>query len=210
MAFWGIYEIAGNQLRICLRSNQFALKIDQRPKSFGIEPDSRDILLVLERYQPPDDEKAIEGNWVVISQTESGKSVSGAESPRRCEFQDHWFRVVELFPNEKIVKVQHLGGLYTMDASKQPKTITIYKHKLQSDEHANYRDQELLGIYKFDGDRLTIAYRQGEPRPEKFESPPGSGVTLLVLERPKPAASPKPDEPKAGESQAPPNTTKPP
>ena len=51
---------------------------------------------------------------------------------------------------------------------------------------------ELLGIYKLDGDRLTLAYHQGEPRPEKFESKPGSGVTLLVLEKKKPAAGVSP------------------
>jgi len=32
-------------------------------------------------------------------------------------------------------------------------------------------------------DRLWIAYRVGGPAPEKFESTPGSGVTLLELQR---------------------------
>ena len=50
---------------------------------------------------------------------------------------------------------------------------------------------ELFGIYKFDAGRLTIAYRFSGVRPDKFESAPGSGVTLVVLERPPqpPAAS---------------------
>ena len=41
----------------------------------------------------------------------------------------------------------------------------------------------MLGIYKLESDRLTVAYRKGGPRPDKFESAPGSGITLLVLQR---------------------------
>jgi hypothetical protein len=68
--------------------------------------------------------------------------------------------------------------------------------------------QDVLGIYKLDGDRLTIACRKDGPRPEKFESLPSSGVTLLELERTKPPAHPAPDKPEAAESEAPPRTPK--
>ena len=48
---------------------------------------------------------------------------------------------------------------------------------------------------------LTIAYRKNAPGPEKFESAPGSGVTLLELKRsetiPEKVAVPAPDDSKA-------------
>ena len=34
---------------------------------------------------------------------------------------------------------------------------------------------------QFEADRLTVALRHGGQRPDKFESTPGSGVTLVVL-----------------------------
>ena len=206
----GIYEIEGNQLKICLRRNQPALKIDQRPKSFAVEPDSGDVLLVLRRCQFSEDEQAIEGNWAVIRQVEDGKPAVG-EGPRtrRCRFRDYEFDLSETFPNSDVPKTRYIGGLYTLDASKQPKTIAIYEYKSVSERgRANSTRRDILGIYKFDGDHLTIAYHQHGPRPEKFESTPGSGVTLLVLEKPKPAASPKPDEPKTGESEPLPSPAK--
>ena len=75
-------------------------------------------------------------------------------------------------------------GMVTLDPAKQPKRIAI-RQLLPGGTGLR---EELHGIYKFEGDRLTIAYRKGGP-PEQFESKPGSGVTLLVLERPKPAAA---------------------
>ena len=86
-------------------------------------------------------------------------------------------------------RIHRVWALYILDSAKQPKGITLSEFRWR-DEKGNVKKQEFPGIYKLDGDRLTIAYRLGGPRPEKFESVPGSGVTLLVLERPKPAAEP--------------------
>jgi RNA polymerase sigma factor (sigma-70 family) len=46
----------------------------------------------------------------------------------------------------------------------------------------------LFGIYKFEGENLTICL--GKERPTKFESPKGSGNSLFELRRHKPAAPP--------------------
>jgi hypothetical protein len=91
---------------------------------------------------------------------------------------------------------------FTFDGTKQPKSLTISEFPY-SDKSGKRRQSR--GIYKFDGDQLTLAYRQGGPPPEKFESKPGSGITLLVLRRAKPKTWPKPDEPKAGEIYVPPS-----
>ena len=43
------------------------------------------------------------------------------------------------------------------------------------------------GIYKLDGDTLTMAFyvASGSKRPDKFESAQGSGVVVVTLERQK-------------------------
>ena len=45
-----------------------------------------------------------------------------------------------------------------------------------------------LGIYKLEGDTLTLCIKPGKdgPRPDKFESPEGSGTYVLTLKRQKP------------------------
>ena len=55
----GVYEVDGNQLRISLSHGIAALKTQQRP--LRIDPNSGDVLLVLERYRPADDERALWG-----------------------------------------------------------------------------------------------------------------------------------------------------
>ena len=47
LAALGIYEIAGDQLKICVARYVPTLKSDQRPKGFAIGPGSGDILFVL-------------------------------------------------------------------------------------------------------------------------------------------------------------------
>jgi uncharacterized protein (TIGR03067 family) len=43
-------------------------------------------------------------------------------------------------------------------------------------------DPKMLGIYELDGDNLKVCM-SATKRPEKFESPEGSDITLLVMKR---------------------------
>jgi len=44
-----------------------------------------------------------------------------------------------------------------------------------------------LGIYKLDGEKLTLCYTlPGKERPTKFESPPKSGIYLIEWQRARP------------------------
>ena len=63
----------------------------------------------------------------------------------------------------------------------------------------------LLGIYKLEGDKLTICL--GQERPTKFESAKGSGNSLFVLRRQKPATPPADNVPKAADNNAGPKAT---
>ena len=57
----GIYEVAGDRLKLCLAQFAPALKTGQRPTSFVVEPDSGSILLTLERYEPAKKAEASRG-----------------------------------------------------------------------------------------------------------------------------------------------------
>ena len=118
--------------------------------------------------------------------------MDGQRSHREWTFADNSF--ASLICGKDANGVRNLAfspsGLYCLNTDKQPKQITLF-----ASTAGIVQRQDLLGIYKFEGERLTIAYRAycfgGKP-PEKFESQPGSGVALLVLERAKPAAAAAP------------------
>ncbi len=187
----GVYEIKGDRLTICLARALPWVKSSSRPKEVAVRPGSEDVLFVLERYRPAGDEQAVQGNWVVAEETDDGKLLSSQTlQGRRYLFSDQF---VTLFL--KAGGVAEQSWLWSIDAAKQPKTITM--SGFESDGEGGYKrdpkgspkKEELRGIYRFEGKRLTIAFRKGDKLPEKFASQPGSGVTLLVLERP---ATPKP------------------
>ena len=187
----GIYEIEGDKLKICLAQHLSSIKSDQRPKSFAIAPDSGDILFVLERYRPSEDEKAIEGNWSVVSQTDDGKPVPPEQLGESWMTDGgHMVDGKQLvrnirgyyFHDGSTIAPFHEGP-YDLDATKTPKQMTAC---WRDTFNGTMMSANILGIYKFDGGRLTIAYRTDGPRPATFESRPGSGVTLLVLKRGEP------------------------
>jgi len=206
----GVYEIDGDRLTICLAKYLPSLKTNQRPKRLAVGPDSGDVLLVLQRYRLSADEKRIEGFWAVASQVDDGKPVPEEKLRRRsCQVFEDSMGVFGTTADGQPDNV--LSGPYELDPTKHPKTIRIVTY--YDYENKKFEKRELLGIYKFDGDRLTIAYRRGGPRPEKLESPPGSGVTLLVLQRreePKAAVTPGAPPDVAREKQPPAAATQPP
>ena len=199
VAALGIYEIDGDKLTLRLAAYLPTVKSDQRPKNFAVAPDSADVLFVLERYRPPEDEKALEqGSWAIVSQTEDGKPIPRKQlryhSPvphqtedgnwaMREEFHDITYGFYDDSMRATGVSFESPEGPYDLDATKQPKQITI------SWDHAGHA-VDILGIYKLAGDRLTIAYHKGGPRPTAFQSKPGSGVTLLELKKAEPPKFP--------------------
>ena len=174
----GIYEIDGDRLKLCLARQLPEVKTEQRPRQFAIEPGSGNILLTLDRDHPSDDEKPFEGQWSVISWIRDGSPANLQHLTAACDDRTFAIRFQERGGGWYSV----LGGSFVLDTAKQPKTISMLA---MLESVAGLATHELLGIYKFEQDRLTIAYRLNGPRPDKFASTPGSGINLLVLERPK-------------------------
>ena len=72
----GIYQVEGGRLTIRLAQYLSSVQGDQRPKGFALGPGSADVLLTLERYEPSEDEKALQNDWAVVGQVMDGKAVA--------------------------------------------------------------------------------------------------------------------------------------
>jgi uncharacterized protein (TIGR03067 family) len=67
---------------------------------------------------------------------------------------------------------------YTTDPKKEPAEIDL-------DGPGGKKDPPILGIFKTDGDTLTLAMSKDGTRPTKFESPAGSRVMIITMKRAK-------------------------
>jgi uncharacterized protein (TIGR03067 family) len=69
-------------------------------------------------------------------------------------------------------------GRQKIDPTKSPKTIDVTMTEGPS------KGTVMLGIYKFDGDTLTVCFdMEGKKRPTEFKSPPGSQTFVNVHKR---------------------------
>ncbi|MHB9049417.1 MAG: TIGR03067 domain-containing protein [Pirellulales bacterium] len=178
----GIYQLDGDRLNLCLVKHIPALDKQQRPSRF--DRAAGDAMLVLERYRPSEDENALRSQgWQYVSQTVDGKMVAGTK-PRGTLKKSLWFLGGNVFAADVLfaAETELSGGTYVLDPAKKPRAITLYARLMRPRGGGSLAEAELAGIYSLEGNRLTIAYRKTGPSPEKFESTPGSGVTLLVLE----------------------------
>ncbi len=116
-----------------------------------------------------EDQEKIQGTWKV----ESGE-FAGAKNPEQL------LKIQLVFSGDKIVNkvgdAEKKKGTFQLDATPKIKTIDV-----RTD------DQLVHGIYKLDGDALTICVDEsGEARPAEFVSKEGSKVALVNLKRVKP------------------------
>ena len=69
-------------------------------------------------------------------------------------------------------------GTYTADATGHPARIDVTPPAGEGGRR--------VGIFRVDGDVLTVCFREGDDRPKQFESRAGSGVNLVTLKRVRP------------------------
>jgi uncharacterized protein (TIGR03067 family) len=128
-----------------------------------------------------DELKRHQGTWAVTSSIYDGQPASEevVRSITRIANDNHvvWKRDGKSFA----------GTTVQLDPAAEPKAIDVIP------DGGRNRGERVVGIYKLDGDRLTICMAApGQPRPKKFQADKGSGCTLRTFSRVRTASPSKP------------------
>jgi uncharacterized protein (TIGR03067 family) len=118
--------------------------------------------------------KKLQGTWVVVEAERDGAPLDRIKG-NKLVVKDNQFTVVT--PSAE------LKGDLKLDPDKAPKAIDFYH------QEGLLRDKKWEGIYKLDGDKLTLCYAEadsGKDRPDEFTAQEGSNRLLIVVERKKP------------------------
>jgi serine/threonine-protein kinase len=112
---------------------------------------------------------AIQGRWVVVSQIRNDVPVTESQRGQWIEFDRGYMRSdVPYTPRAQAFVSESLVALYAHESPSQIDILNV----------------GAKGIYKLDGDRLTLAIADaGQPRPTEFVSRPASAITLTVCRR---------------------------
>ncbi len=122
-----------------------------------------------------DDAEALKGKWVAVSLKQGGISAPDELTETfKFDFNGKEYKNTAVGQSEE-------GG-YKLDSSKTPKTIDF------DIKTGNDKGKKQLGVYKLDGDKLTIvASMAGETeRPKSLEPEADAPVMVIVLKREKP------------------------
>lgn len=111
----------------------------------------------------------IEGTWIVVSASKDGKENDEIKG-EKITFKGGKVTVSKKKKNEE--------GTYKIDPSQNPKTIDVT---------GEGKDGTHRGIYKLDGDKLTlcIADEASEGRPKDFTAKEDDGKMVIELKREK-------------------------
>lgn len=117
------------------------------------------------------DQDAIQGSYTIEKALRGGEEMP-ADMKDGTVFE---FKGNQVIIHEKSGKDE--PAEFTLDSSKSPKSITI--------KPAKGAEKQVNGIYKLEGDTLSICFAKEGDAPAKFESEKGSMTMLIVLKRKK-------------------------
>ncbi len=113
-----------------------------------------------------------QGTWVAVAMEREGSKTAAevVATITRTVDGDHvtWKRDGKPFAGTRV----------RLDPSADPKAINV------TPDGGPHQDKPVLGIYKLEGDELTIGMADaGASRPKEFSSPKGSKRTLMTFRR---------------------------
>lgn len=116
--------------------------------------------------------RKFQGAWTIESSTTGGKELPADDLKALIvTFEGNQHTVKN---GSEVIQV----GTQKLDPTKSPKTIDVTMSEGPS------KGKVMRGIYKFDGDTLTVCFDpQGKNRPTEFKSPAGSENFLNVHKR---------------------------
>jgi RNA polymerase sigma factor (sigma-70 family) len=139
------------------------------------------------------DQEAIQGVWKIVAWEVNGWREPVAD-----------YAGVRITADTVFIKEKGIDKLteytYTLDPTHKPKRIDwVGTEEFLKSEGGLPREIEtrrftLQGIYHLDGDNLTLCFHRADEkrnRPTKFETQPGNGGWLLVLQREQPLVTPE-------------------
>ncbi len=174
LTFAAIYELKDDEYQFC-----GALRGKERPSDFTCKPGSGTILQTLKREKLSVKQALTEvgrqeltGIWQQVSAIDDGKK--GPDDRTKLTFDSS---------GEAKLLVGDLEspfGKTEIDPMAKPMTIDVIGSAPDG------VGKKTLGIYKLDGNRLTLCLSDlGKDRPKQFSSEPGSGNKLATFERAK-------------------------
>ncbi|MEW4570972.1 TIGR03067 domain-containing protein [Tautonia sp. JC769] len=134
------------------------------------------VLLVLpvgdDAPTPTDDQARHQGTWAVERSVRDGKD-GPIEVMKEIVREVEGGRIVWKRSGKAFA-----ATTFELDPEADPKTIDLIP------EGGRNRGDRVLGIYRFDEDRLVLCTADpGEPRPTAFAAEPGDGRTLMTFRR---------------------------
>jgi RNA polymerase sigma-70 factor (ECF subfamily) len=123
------------------------------------------------------DAQKLQGTWEVTDAEMGGKAVPVDQAPlTKIRFSGD--KMILIFGGS-ITKKQDTTARFTLDPSKNPKTIDFV---VLEGEH---KDKMGLGIYHLDGDRLRLVVPNvaNTERPTEFSAPEGSNLIFFSMKR---------------------------
>lgn len=134
-----------------------------------------------------EDQQHLQGVWKPVEAIADGEKLSDLEK-RFADSTVEFSGDLAVFKAEgKVAEINQIK----LDASQEPRAIDLTVvdergtvQKLYDKEDRAY-DFVRKGIYVIEGDILKVCTPEGvgEPRPDKFEAPPGTGLTVMIFQK---------------------------
>ena len=181
----GVYTLEHGRLMVCLADRD----VKYRPVALNSTADNALLLYTLEPVKADEEDavarelKKLQGMWRVVGLEHDGRKAT-PDDVKGMSWTFEGNRITGKDPDEEPKMI----GEFTVNPKESPKQIDIVKVE------GAKKEKTLLGIYKLEGERLTICLRDEKAtdkgRPTEFSAEKGSELGIFMLEKEDPKKDP--------------------